>query len=374
MSTSIHHFGIILAISAAILAVANGGIAGETRLVSPSQFANSESHDSLPPIPGGAGRAQFLFEATDFSSLVGPHWITQFAWRPDGSQTTDTVTATSERVLFRMSTTEKTVGNMSMTYANNIGSDEQVVLQFDEPQATTVPVLGPDGGPKEFTIFDALETPFLYDPSKGNLLLDMELVSGSTLPADNVATPSNTLTTKWIAGPLNAPRAFKQFGGIVTQFTFVPVIKGDYDKSGELDLNDIMLLSDQIQSDEPNLDFDLDDDATVSADDLNVWVRDLRKTWIGDSNLDGVFDSGDLVAVFQRAEYEDAIEGNSTWATGDWNADGEFDTGDLVSAFQDGGFEKGQRTSIVAVPEPTGLVLISFTFLGACLSSYRRRK
>ena len=56
----------------------------------------------------------------------------------------------------------------------------------------------------------------------------------------------------------------------------------------------------------------------------------------GDSNRDGVFDSSDLVLVFQAGEYEDQIQGNSTFAEGDWNGDGDFDSSDLVYAFQAG--------------------------------------
>jgi hypothetical protein len=58
----------------------------------------------------------------------------------------------------------------------------------------------------------------------------------------------------------------------------------------------------------------------------------------GDANLDGTFDSQDLVSVFQSNHYEDEIRLNSRWADGDWNGDGEFDSSDLVRAFQIGGF------------------------------------
>ena len=65
-------------------------------------------------------------------------------------------------------------------------------------------------------------------------------------------------------------------------------------------------------------------------------VIDLSKRVIGDSNHDGVFDSSDLVAVFQADEYQDDIDGNSTWEEGDWNGDGDFTTSDLVAAFSAG--------------------------------------
>ena len=58
----------------------------------------------------------------------------------------------------------------------------------------------------------------------------------------------------------------------------------------------------------------------------------------GDANGDGVFDSEDLMAIFQIGEYEDGIAGNSTFAEGDWDGDGDFTTEDLVLAFRFGGY------------------------------------
>jgi hypothetical protein len=53
----------------------------------------------------------------------------------------------------------------------------------------------------------------------------------------------------------------------------------------------------------------------------------------GDVNGDGVFSSSDLVIVFQASEFEDDVDGNSTFEEGDWNGDGDFTTADLVEAF-----------------------------------------
>lgn len=69
----------------------------------------------------------------------------------------------------------------------------------------------------------------------------------------------------------------------------------------------------------------------------------FSRTWIdsrqpGDANLDGVFNSSDLVQVFTYGEYEDEVIGNSSWESGDWNGDGDFGTGDLVAAFTTGNY------------------------------------
>lgn len=66
---------------------------------------------------------------------------------------------------------------------------------------------------------------------------------------------------------------------------------------------------------------------------------------IGDSNGDNVFDSSDLVAVFQAGKYEDDVANNATFNEGDWNGDGDFDSRDLVLAFQVGQFIAEARAS-----------------------------
>jgi hypothetical protein len=60
----------------------------------------------------------------------------------------------------------------------------------------------------------------------------------------------------------------------------------------------------------------------------------------GDSNRDGIFNSGDLVAVFTAGKYEDGIPGNATFEEGDWNGDGDFDSADLVFVFQKGNYDR----------------------------------
>ena len=147
---------------------------------------------------------------------------------------------------------------------------------------------------------------------------------------------------------------------------------GDFNGDGALDAADIDQLTAAIGG--SNMIFDLNSDGIVDNNDRSVLVEDLKNTFFGDANLDGQFDSGDFVAVFQRGQYEDAIIGNSGWADGDWNGDGDFDSGDFVLAFQSGGYESGQRSAVAtnrvaAVPEPSSIVI---AFLG-CICLLNRR-
>jgi hypothetical protein len=109
--------------------------------------------------------------------------------------------------------------------------------------------------------------------------------------------------------------------------------------------------------------FDLDFDGDVDEQDRRTWVVELANTFYGDANLDGEFNSSDFVVVFQRAEFEDNIDGNSGWADGDWNGDGDFDSSDLVRAFSERSFEQGLRIPSV-VPEPTSLGITYLSLLG----------
>jgi hypothetical protein len=117
--------------------------------------------------------------------------------------------------------------------------------------------------------------------------------------------------------------------------------------------------------------FDLNSDSLVDDVDRRIWVEELKETYFGDSNLDGQFSSLDLVTVFQAAQYEDQIDGNSTWSTGDWNGDVEFTSRDLVLAFTTGGYEQGPRALTQSVPDPGACgfgVLMLLAYLIRCAS------
>ena len=75
----------------------------------------------------------------------------------------------------------------------------------------------------------------------------------------------------------------------------------------------------------------------MNGDDIGVWVGDLFNSWIGDANLDGEFNSGDLVVVLSAGTYEADVD--AVWSTGDFNGDGRANSSDLVAALSDGGYE-----------------------------------
>ncbi len=121
---------------------------------------------------------------------------------------------------------------------------------------------------------------------------------------------------------------------------------GDLNQDGELNAADIDTLSVAIRNSEFHANLDLDRDGLVNDNDRGYLVQKIFATSYGDSDLDGVFNSRDLVLVFQAGEYEDNVPANSSWSEGDWDGNGDFGSADLVLAFQSG------RYSIEAAKPP----------------------
>ena len=203
-----------------------------------------------------------------------------------------------------------------------------------------------------------------YDPADGDGVLTLEI--GDDDPFEFELPPefrddTSTLTSFGIwtsTSPGNArPNYMEIFLDDITYTSMATATpSGDFNLNGELDAEDMDLLSKQVASPNPDLSFDLNGDNAVDTDDRSTWVKDLKKTWFGDADLNGEFNSGDFVAVFSAGKYEDGIEGNATWAEGDWDGNMDFDSGDFVAAFSDGGYERGPLPQqAVAVPEPTSV-------------------
>ncbi len=159
---------------------------------------------------------------------------------------------------------------------------------------------------------------------------------------------------------------------INTLFVMDPITdEGDYNGDGVLDSVDIDLQAAEMAKPADQQDtavFDHNADNAVNTEDRTIWVKDLRGTWVGDSNLDNEFNSGDLVVVFGAGKYETGE--TAGWAEGDWSGDQLFDSGDLVVAFTDGGYELGPPAP-AAVPEPSSLAML---LLGLLLMVTRRRR
>lgn len=176
-----------------------------------------------------------------------------------------------------------------------------------------------------------------------------------TFPAIALARGSATIHELWISSePI--PISF---------------LTGDFDGNGNLDAADIDSLVGAMDIQDTR--FDVTGDDVVDLIDHKRWVKDLKKLWYGDANLDGEFSSADFVSVFASGKFE--TDQAASWSEGDWNGDGIFSSGDFVTAFQDGGYELGLRVAeATAVPEPSGGVLVLILLYGLVFSQSRTRR
>jgi hypothetical protein len=138
---------------------------------------------------------------------------------------------------------------------------------------------------------------------------------------------------------------------------------GDFNRDGQLDATDIDDLTRQSAGGSNPPAYDLNADARVNEGDVNVWVKDLFDSWIGDANLNREFNSSDLILVLASGTYESG--GQAVWSTSDFNGDGLANSSDLVAALADGGYELGPPPVLAAsVPEPSTWALILLAGLG----------
>ncbi|MEZ6117100.1 MAG: PQQ-dependent sugar dehydrogenase [Pirellulaceae bacterium] len=278
-------------------------------------------------------------------------------------------------------------------------------------QSTVIPDQDLDGdGTGDFAAANGLVEPVLeYDRQTGWAVIGMAAYRGSEWPeldgklifADHVlgklfyGDPETDLIRQFELDESSDPLPGRIFGvatdndgdlyvygitshnanghGIVQKLSR-PWLAGDFDRNNELDVTDLDQLRNSIIGGGTDATFDLNGDEVASRSDIQTWIKTLKGTFIGDANLNGKFNSEDLVIVFAAGEYDDGVAGNSTWDEGDWNADGEFDSSDLVFAFQDNGYDAATVATIAPVPEPQFGWFAWFLVLFVCRSLVPRNQ
>jgi hypothetical protein len=173
-------------------------------------------------------------------------------------------------------------------------------------------------------------------------------------------------------GELGRPAGGDRIGLSEIAFPVPTEDDGDYNGDGVLDALDIDMQAAEMKKPLAEQDlakYDHNGDGVINVGDAGpdeskwgdrlIWIRNLRGTYVGDVDFNGVFDSGDLVLALSGAKYGSGDM--ATWVEGDWNGDMVFDSGDLVLAFQDGGYV---AAAAPAVPEPSALVLALLACVG----------
>jgi hypothetical protein len=238
-----------------------------------------------------------------------------------------------------------------------------------------------DRGTDEFVIFGALEV-----DENNQLVSPFQILSGNLsdvstqVPIEaDVFTEANGLTVsdarylQFVAINYLPDKVSSGLNEIEVYGRLAGGLPGDFNSDGVLDAADADLLTVSISAGGNPPAFDLNDDGLVNTDDLTVWVHDLRNTYFGDANVDGEFNTTDLVQVLASGTYEADVD--SDWSRGDFNADGRTNSSDLVAALADGGYEAGPRAAVASVPEPSvGRVLAILVLCGYPLVRRRSRR
>jgi hypothetical protein len=145
---------------------------------------------------------------------------------------------------------------------------------------------------------------------------------------------------------------------------------GDFNRDGALDVNDLEALTAEVQAGSIDLKFDVDGNDIVDTNDRNVWITDIKNTFIGDANLDGQVNAEDLnaLALSWRSTFA------TSWSQGDFNADGTVNASDLNELALNWRSGVAAAASAPAVPEPSSLTLLLLGGLALLRGTGRRMK
>jgi len=159
-----------------------------------------------------------IYDASQFGTLSGPSFLTQFAYRPDMIPGASGPRSWILRIF--ASTTSRSVAGLSTTFAENLGTDNTLV--FDGTVNLTTGNLPGPGNTRQFDYVFPFTTPFLYDPAGGNLVLDLQVEgNGSALTFDTVLEPNPAIGRVFSFGSSTASTGEIRESH-VTQLTFEP--------------------------------------------------------------------------------------------------------------------------------------------------------
>ena len=169
---------------------------------------------------GGHVRYQQVFASSQFGALSSPEWITQIAFRRDELSTGLPFSHGFTNIVIALSTTSAAPDALSTSFATNQGTDLTVVhsgaLTLFSPSSGS-------SGPQPFDIVISFATPFLYDPSAGNLLLDWQNFGGESFAStfyDATAVTGDSVS-RLLGTNVNAASGFADTTGLIAQFTTV---------------------------------------------------------------------------------------------------------------------------------------------------------
>jgi len=214
-------------------------------IVSPPESETQEGNGALTTSPfnytGGPCRYFMLYNPDAFS-IQGPILIRGVRFRPNGAQAS-AFSHSFTNVEIWMSTTTTAISSISNQFNSNVGADQTLVrsgpLTIASDNITTT------NGTKAFDVSIPFASDYYYDPSKGNLTLDIRVFSpgGTGFIDGHWKGSSPALRDLFADGSATASFGSGGPGGAVTQFDVVADADGDglldpwEEEGGGLDVN-----------------------------------------------------------------------------------------------------------------------------------------
>jgi hypothetical protein len=209
--------GLVLALA---LATWGGAVLRGQEIVVPNALAEEDGNTSTTT-PAGTDigiRIMYLCDASQFQALSGPAYLTGFAYRPDHTPDASGPKPLTAKVY--ASTTTRSPAGFSTRFSDNIGADNTMV--FDGTVTLSTANQPGPGNTRQFDYTWQFTTPFLYDPTAGNLVLELQILQG-TGPAirfDAVAGSPVVRNLSLAGDPAATVGQF--FEAPVLRFTFEP--------------------------------------------------------------------------------------------------------------------------------------------------------
>ncbi len=206
---------------AASLAGALGAPAFGQTFVVPNANATVAGNSSFPAFstPAASYEVQEVFAPGQFPS--GPIYITGIAFRQAAGA--GPINAQFSLNIYLSTSPNHPNSNrgplLSTTFASNVGPDNTLI---GSPN-------GGGSGPEcnascpFFLKSQFLPTQFLYNPANGPLLMDLEFTSAlGTGSLDSFQCSAPGCAVASVSGPLGSPSGSLVYGGLITQFTYMP--------------------------------------------------------------------------------------------------------------------------------------------------------
>jgi len=209
-----------LVLLAAFAGATAPAFADDILVVVPNSKENAAGTGNLTPFSFPPARYQQLNSAAEFGAIAAPTLITQIAFR--AGPTANPFTHTVADLQINLSTAAVTP--LSGTFDTNVGIDDTIVyagaLAMDVVSLKT-------GGVRPWEILIPLTTPFLYDPSAGDLLLDVRIIdnpNGSEAKfVDSLTIPATLARVYCNTGcSVDDSGGITDGGFLITRFTFAP--------------------------------------------------------------------------------------------------------------------------------------------------------